>query len=179
MNLTAEQTSMTTSQTPFLTDLAAGYNGPPINGPTRAYFQQRLRLRIFNFILNKFVEAQKEGLTKSLLARRIEKTPDLINRWLGAPGNLTVDTISDLLLGISAEELVPSAVSPLVRSESNYSHFHELSYTERNRIETQRAEQAIVTTSSNSGGSGGALKASILQYDRTNSDRYQVLMGAQ
>jgi hypothetical protein len=67
----------------------------------------------------------------------------------------------------------------LVRSESNYSHFHELSYTERNRIETQRAEQAIVTTSSNSGGSGGALKASILQYDRTNSDRYQVLMGAQ
>jgi hypothetical protein len=177
MTLIIEQTSVTTSRTPFLTDLAAGHSGLPISGPTRAYFQQRLRLRIFNFILDKFVEAQKDGLTKSLLARRIEKTPDVINRWLGAPGNLTVDTISDLLLGISAEELVPNAVSPLVRSESNYSHFHELSYTERNGKETQRAEQAIVGTNSNSSASGGAFKASMPRYDRTES-RLQVLMGS-
>jgi hypothetical protein len=174
-----EQISVTISQTPFLADLAVGPSGPPINAPTRAYFQQRLRLRIFNFILDKFVEAQQGGLTKALLARRIEKTPDVINRWLGSPGNLTVDTISDLLLGISTEELVPDAVSPLVRSETNYSHFHELSYPERNGKETQRAEQLVDRTNSNSGSAGGALNASISQYHRANLSKFPSLMGSQ
>ncbi len=76
---------MTISQTPFLTEVAAGHSGPPIPGPKRAYFQQRLQNRIFNFLLEKFIGAQKDGLTKAALARRIGKTPDIINRWLGAP----------------------------------------------------------------------------------------------
>ena len=74
-----ETTLMTFSQTPILSEIAAGHSGPEIPPSTRAYFQQRLRNRIFNFLLEKFAEAQKDGLTKAILARRIGRTPDIIS----------------------------------------------------------------------------------------------------
>lgn len=126
MNLTREAISVITSQTPFLTELAAGHSGPPIPLGKRAYFQQRLRIRIFNFLLEKFVQAQPRGLNKNILAKRIGRPPEVINRWLGAPSNLTLDSISDLLLGIASEELEPASSSPLDKVESNYAHFDEL-----------------------------------------------------
>lgn len=113
---------MTTSQTQFFTELTAGHTGPPIPQGERAYFQARLRNRVFNFILEKFMDEQKNGLTKASLARRIGKTSDLINRWLGAPSNLTLDTISDLLLGITAEELQLTSDSPVKQPPTNYLH---------------------------------------------------------
>lgn len=117
---------MTVSQTPFLAELAAGHAGPPIPQAKRAYFQERARIRLFNLLLDKFVEGQAKGLTKAALARRIGKTPDVVNRWLGAPSNLTINTVSDLLLGIASEEIEFSSSSPLGNVEHNYSHFHEL-----------------------------------------------------
>src|SRR5690242_398273 len=98
-------TSMPTSPTQFFSELAAGHSGPTIPEAKRIYFRTRLRSRLFNFILERFVREQKRGLTKATLARRIGKSPEVVNRWLGAPTNLTLDTVSDLLLGISAEEL--------------------------------------------------------------------------
>ncbi len=113
---------MTISQTQFFSELASGHLGPPIPEPKRVYFQTRLRNRMFNFILNKFVEESKNGLTKAILARRVGKTPDVINRMLGAPSNLTLDTISDLLLGITAEELKLISESPINQAPTNYLH---------------------------------------------------------
>jgi hypothetical protein len=117
---------VTTSRTPFLTELLAGHSGPPIPIGKRAYFQQRLRIRVFNFLLEKFVQGQKQGLNKNLLAKRIGRSPEVINRWLGSPSNLTLDSISDLLLGIAAEELEPSSSSPLGQIANNYTHFDDL-----------------------------------------------------
>ena len=117
---------MTTYQTPFLSELMAGHSGPPIPAGKRSYFQERLRIRVFNFLLSKFIQAQTKGLNKNILAKRIGRSPEVINRWLGAPSNLTLDTISDLLLGISAEELEPDASSPIGRIADNYSHFDDL-----------------------------------------------------
>lgn len=117
---------MITSPTPFLSELIAGHSGPPIPVGKRSYFQERLRIRVFNFLLSKFLQAQKKGLNKNVLAKRIGRPPEVINRWLGAPSNLTLDTISDLLLGISAEELELDASSPIGRVADNYSHFDEL-----------------------------------------------------
>ena len=117
---------MTFSQTPIFAEIAAGHSGPEIPSPTRAYFQQRLRNRIFNFLLEKFIVAQGDGLTKAALARRIGKSPEVINRWLGIPSNLTIDSVSDLLLGIAAEELEPGSSSPLKTVPHNYSHFEDL-----------------------------------------------------
>lgn len=112
---------MTTSQqTQFLSELAAGHAGPQIPAEKRAYFQTRLRNRLFDFILRKFLEQEKNGLSKAKLARRIGKTPDVVSRLLGAPGNWTIDTVSDLLLGICAEELEAKSTPLLNRQPSNY-----------------------------------------------------------
>ena len=111
---------MTTLQTLFFSELEAGHNGPPIPEAKRVYFQTRLRNRVFNFILNKFLKETRNGLTKAGLARRIGKTPDVINRMLGAPSNLTLDSVSDLLIGIAAQELKLDSDSPLIQAPTNY-----------------------------------------------------------
>jgi hypothetical protein len=116
---------MSTSQTQFMNEIKAGHDGEPIPEAKRVYFQERFRNEVFEFLVNRFVEQQSFGLTKAKLARRIGKTPDVINRWLGGPANLTSDTISDLLLGICAEEPKISGSSLLGRVAVNYGHLDE------------------------------------------------------
>jgi hypothetical protein len=111
---------------PFLAELAAGPSGPPIPRAKRAYFQQRLRNSFFNYLLTKFEAARAKGLTKATLARRIEKSPEQITRWLGSPSNLTLDVACELLLGIAAEEFEATSSCPLSKVESNFSYFHFL-----------------------------------------------------
>jgi len=113
---------MSTFQTQIMKELAEGHDGSPIPATKRAYFQQRLRNTFFEFLLSCFAEQQKHGLTKAKLARRIGKTPDVVNRWLSAPSNLTLDTISDLLLGIAAAELKMKTVSYLNRAPRNFAN---------------------------------------------------------
>lgn len=91
--------------------------GEPIPLGKRAYFQQRTLNKFYDFVVSKFLEREAEGLTKAELARRIGKGPDQVSRWLGAPGNWTLETVSDLLLGIAAEELVPHSMSVLGREK--------------------------------------------------------------
>jgi hypothetical protein len=109
---------MTTSrQAHFLSEIAAG---DPIPPGKLAYFQERTRNNLYNFVISRFLEReQTEGLTRAQLARRIGRTPDVISRLLGAPGNWTIATISDLLLGIGAEELEPESQSVLGRTARN------------------------------------------------------------
>jgi hypothetical protein len=104
----------------FFSELAAGHSGPPIPESKRVYFQTRLRNRLFDYIVGRFVREQKRGLTKAALARRIGKSPEVINRWLGSPSNLETDSISDLLLGICAEELTPQSESLLNQEPRNW-----------------------------------------------------------
>lgn len=87
---------------------------------TRAYFQSRLKRRLYTLVLEKFRQAEKGGLTKAELARRIGKKPEVITRSLQTPGNWRIETVSDLLLGICGEELIASALSPLEASARNY-----------------------------------------------------------
>lgn len=109
---------MTTSQTPFLSEIASG---EAIPAGTLAYFQARTRNNLYNFILTKFLEKEREsGLTRAQLARRIGRSPEVITRLLGAPGNWTIGTISDLLLGIAGEELSPASCSVLDRAARNF-----------------------------------------------------------
>lgn len=117
---------MSTYQTRFLSELEAGHDGTAIPLAKRAYFQERFRGIMFDFIINKFLSEAHKGLTKAKLSRRIGKAPEIINRLLGAPSNMTIDTISDLLLGIAAEELVPQSASLLRRPPVNYSHTDHL-----------------------------------------------------
>lgn len=111
---------MTTShQTHFLSEIASGDRIPP---GKLAYFQERTRNNLYDYVLTKFLQQERErGLTRAQLARRIGKSPEIITRLLGAPGNWTIDTISDLLLGICAEEWIPASSSVLHRTQRNFS----------------------------------------------------------
>jgi hypothetical protein len=110
---------VTTSQpTHFMYEIEAG--NIPIPPGKLAYFQERLRNRIYHFVLRRFFEAERNGLTKALLARRLCSDPAVISRLLGAPGNWTLDTVSNLLLGIAAEELEPASSSVLNRKPRNF-----------------------------------------------------------
>ena len=101
----------------------------PIPTGKLEYLQERLRNNIYNFIVSKFLERhEKYGLTQAALARRIACDPGRLNKLLGAPGNWTIGTISDLLVGISAEEFVPDSESLLGRRPRNYTG--QLSITE-------------------------------------------------
>lgn len=96
-------------------------DGLPVPAPKLAYFQQRTRNRLYNFVVERFREAARErGLTKAELARRLGKRPEVINRILAGPGNWTVDTVSDLLIGIEASELEPHSKPLLRRAARNY-----------------------------------------------------------
>jgi hypothetical protein len=89
------------------------------------YLRERLRARFFDFLIERFEIAYAAGHNQAKLARRIRKSPEVINRWLGAPSNLTLDSISDLLTGINAEEPEFSSSSLLNRASVNYSHLDE------------------------------------------------------
>jgi hypothetical protein len=108
-----------------LNELKLGHDGPEIPEAKRVYFRRRLRDRFFDFLLEKFEREEANGLTQAKLSRRIGKPPEVINRWLNAPCNLTLDSASDLLLGIAAEELDLTSSSVLDRAESNYIHLDE------------------------------------------------------
>ena len=104
-----------TSQTSFLSNLL----GPdPIAPHKVAYFRARLSNRLHDLVLRQFASLEAEGkINRSLLARRIGRKPEQITRWFGSPGNWTLETLSDLLLGMGLE-LVPKATSLFAPAQS-------------------------------------------------------------
>src|ERR1700738_4182275 len=73
---------------------------------TLQYFRNRLRSQLFDLVLAEYEKQAQQGFTQRELAHRISRGSDQISRWFSAPGNWTLDTVSDLLLGISEAEPV-------------------------------------------------------------------------
>jgi hypothetical protein len=92
----------------------------PLSEFNRAYLCERVRNSFYDYVLRKFLEAEAAGLTKAELARRISKGQDRINKLLGSPGNWTIDTAAELLVGIAREELRPASEPILSRPRRNY-----------------------------------------------------------
>jgi transcriptional regulator with XRE-family HTH domain len=118
---------MPISQTSILSEI----QGPkPISERTKAYYRRRLQNRFHRLILATFREQQElTGLNQKQLAERIDKDKSKVNRWLGIPSNLTLETISDLLLGLGVDLDDPSVtpIADLIQepeqqttSENNY-----------------------------------------------------------
>ena len=98
---------MTTYPAQYLYEISEGLSAGPIPEEKLVYFRARLKNRIHAMVLDYFVLLVKDkGFTKADLARRLDKRPEQITRWLGSPSNLTLDTVSDLLLGMGREPLL-------------------------------------------------------------------------
>ena len=92
---------MTTSQQrEFLSEIL---EGKPIPEDKLVYFRERLRDRLHSAILAAFQERAKTGFKQSDLAGRIHKKRAQITRWLSTTSNLTLDSISDLMVGLGMD----------------------------------------------------------------------------
>lgn len=68
------------------------------------YYRARQRNRLFDELTRYFAaRAEHDGITKRDIARKLKRDPAQITRWLSQPTNLTLDTVSDLLLAMGAE----------------------------------------------------------------------------
>ncbi|WP_342239605.1 hypothetical protein [Inquilinus sp. OTU3971] len=122
----------------------------PIPSGKLAYFQARLKNKLYTHVLKKFLEKEEnDGLTKAKLARRIGKKPEVVNRLLGAPGNWTLETVSDLLIGIAAEELEPRSTPVAGRPDRNYAlPFWATSAIEEDQVTNQSTQNPLEKTRS-------------------------------
>jgi hypothetical protein len=111
---------MTTLPMPsFLTEVL---DGKPISVGKKEYFRARLQSKFHQLVVSEFIRQEDQGLTRAELARRIGKRNEVISRLFGAPGNWTLNTASDLLLGMGAEpELgVHHFEQPIVQVPNEY-----------------------------------------------------------
>ncbi len=101
---------MTTSPAHFLNAIV-DLNNDEIPLSRIAYFRERLRTRLHQLIIRKFETLEDScAFNRARLARRIGREPAQVTRWLGASGNWTLDTVSDLLLGMGNELLIDASV---------------------------------------------------------------------
>jgi hypothetical protein len=115
----AENRSMTTSLTEYLTSEAHEFDSVDVGD--LAYFRERFRNRVHSLMLQTFREKETTGLTRCELSRLMHKRPEQVTRILGAPGNLTLETISDFFLALGLEPEV-SAVDLKRPRSHNYEH---------------------------------------------------------
>jgi len=87
---------MTTSLTPSLVELTE--EGKRIPDETLEFLRERLRDMLHQLVLREFLrQSRATGLQQKDLALKLGRGAGQISRWIGHPGNRTVDTVSDLL----------------------------------------------------------------------------------
>src|SRR3546814_1203005 len=70
------------------------------------YFNAHAQSKAHATVLDLFSRlADEEGLARAFLARRLGKKSGQITRWLGAPGNWTLETLTNLLLAMGHEPI--------------------------------------------------------------------------
>jgi hypothetical protein len=115
-----------------------------------ALVRGRNKNRAHGMLLESFA---KSGMCKADLAKMLNKRPEQISRWLGGPGNLTLDTLSELLFAIKGEFLEVSSVDELSRGKSNHCMFEwwkEKSYAQSWTVAKSSGVWATNITSSGS-----------------------------
>ena len=96
---------ITSQQTAILSEIQE----TPIPTSVLTYFRDRLKDRLHALILGAFLKQSEENkLTQKELAERIGRDKAQINRWLSTASNWTLDTISDLMVGMRIDLDDPS-----------------------------------------------------------------------
>ena len=104
-------------KTPVRSEIAGD---EPLSDYALGYLNQRVKNSFYDYVLRRFQEAaEQEELTKTKLAKRLGVTPSRVTRLLGSPNNWTLDTVSELLVGICREELRPTSEPYIGRATRN------------------------------------------------------------
>jgi hypothetical protein len=110
-----------------------------------AYYRRRQQNRVFAKLAAFFAnEAEHGRITRKEIAEKLSKDPAQITRWLSTPSNLTLDTISDLLLAMNAEvdhQIVRFADRP----KPNYAHPMIAPYVGLQNSKTKKIAQTPTT----------------------------------
>ena len=115
---------------------------------TLSYFRERFRDRLYDLVVEEFLKRNAEtGLTRAEVARRIGRRPEQITRWFGAPGNWTIETVSDLLLAIAKSEPEVRLLPLEGRAVRNYPGYTSLSEQPNQETSLQRCRSAIEANS--------------------------------
>ena len=110
---------MPTSQMP---KMSTSSTDQPIPLDEIAYQNRRLQNLVFDEVIRAFSVETKEGrISRAILAKRINKKPEQITRWLSSPSNCTLDTVSTILVGMKAE-LEPRVIFFRDAVKPNYAH---------------------------------------------------------
>ena len=104
---------MTTSQTFELSKPKAGEKVP---AGTLGFARAKLRNDLYDLIVRAF---RLGNVTQAELARRLGKDPAWVNRRLGAPGNWTLETVSDLLFAINGNFVSVSEFDAIAAKKPN------------------------------------------------------------
>jgi hypothetical protein len=73
----------------------------PIDPAMLGYFHALSQDEAHGAILGLFRSLAEEGqVTRAFIARRLNKSPEQVTRWLSAPGNWTLDTFTNLALAM-------------------------------------------------------------------------------
>lgn len=110
----------TSRKNPFLSTIL---DGEVIPLGTLSYFRERFRDRLYDLVMEEFLKQDAEaGLTRAEVARRIGRRPEQITRWFSAPGNWTLETVSDLLLAVARSEVDVTLMPLKGRAVRNFRH---------------------------------------------------------
>lgn len=110
------------SSSPVTTRLSKPVGDDQIHAWAIEYFRTRNKNRVHQFVLNEF---ERANISQATLARRLGRRPEVISRMLGAPGNWTLDSVSDLLFAICGGEASYTLSLPLENPTRNYQHQDE------------------------------------------------------
>jgi transcriptional regulator with XRE-family HTH domain len=88
-----------------------------------SYYRQRYKNRFHAKLVSWINEtAQRDHVTQKDIAERLNKDPAAISRLLSEPSNLTLETVSDILLAFDAEAEPPEIIEFRDRRPANYVH---------------------------------------------------------
>lgn len=79
----------------------------------------RNKNKAHSYLLDLFKES---GLSKAEVAKMVGKKPEQITRWLAGPGNLTLDTLSDLIFVMKGQTFTLQAKGDLAQNKSSRPH---------------------------------------------------------
>lgn len=118
--MSQEEISVTTSPKTAVATAIESPISERIPAGILAYITARSRGAMFDYVHQKLHEAERQGMTRKELANRIGKSPTRLSHILGSPGNWTIDTVSELLVGIAGDELLPASRKLLGQPRRNF-----------------------------------------------------------